>query len=129
MLTLIAATVISCMQLSAVDGDTIKCNGQNMRLIGDGVPFKSGIDTPETGGLAKCARERMLGKEAKKRLAELLRDPGGVRIEDTGQVDDTDQRRPLVRVRLGNGKLAENVLLQEGHAIRWRPKMKRPWCG
>lgn len=128
MLTLITATVISCSQLSAVDGDTIKCNGQNMRLIGDGVPFKTGIDTPETGGRAKCDRERMLGKEAKKRLAALLREPG-VTIEDTGKVDDTDQHRPLVRVRLGNGQLAENILLREGHAIVWRPKVKRPWCG
>lgn len=128
MITLLAATVISCLQLTAVDGDTIKCNGQNMRLIGDGVPFKSGIDTPETGGRAKCDRERMLGKEAKKRLAELLREPG-VRIEDTGHLDDTDQRRPLVRIRLGNGQLAENILLREGHAIIWRPKVKRPWCG
>jgi len=128
MISVISATVISCLQLTAVDGDTIKCNGQNMRLIGDGVPFKSGIDTPETGGRAKCERERMLGKEAKKRLAELLREPG-VRVEDTGHVDETDQRRPLVRVRLGNGKLAENILLSEGHAIIWRPKVKRPLCG
>ncbi|MDR7222256.1 hypothetical protein J2X13_002672 [Aminobacter aminovorans] len=44
-------------------------------------------------------------------------------------MDDTDQRRPLVRVRLGHGELAENVLLREGHAIIWRPKVKRPWCG
>ncbi|CAN7722722.1 thermonuclease family protein [Aminobacter sp. LjRoot7] len=128
MIALLAATAISCLQRSAVDGDTIRCNGQNMRLIGDGVPFRSGIDTPETGSRAKCERERLLGKEAKKRLTELLRDPG-LRIEDTGQVDDTDQRRPLVRVRLGNGQLAENILLQEGHSIIWRPKVKRPWCG
>lgn len=128
MITLLAATVISCLHLTAVDGDTIKCDGQNMRLIGDGVPFKSGIDTPETGGRAKCNRERILGKEAKKRLAELLREPG-VRIEGTGKVDNTGQRRPLVRVRLGNGQLAEDILLREGHAIIWRPKVKRPWCG
>lgn len=41
---------------------------------GNGVPYKTGIDTPETGGRAKCERERILGKEAKKRLAELLRE-------------------------------------------------------
>ena len=128
MLSLLAATVISCLQLSAVDGDTIKCDGQNMRLIGDGVPFKTGIDTPETGGRAKCERERMLGNEAKTRLAELLRDPG-VRIEDTGFRDKTSSRRPLVRVRLSDGRLAENVLLTEGYAVIWRPKVKRPWCG
>jgi micrococcal nuclease len=128
MITLLAATILSCSTLTAVDGDTIRCNGQNMRLIGDGVPFKTGIDTPETGGRAKCERERMLAKAAKKRLAELLEDPG-LRIEDTGYRDKTSQRRPLVRIRLSDGRLAENILLAEGHAIIWRPKVKRPWCG
>lgn len=128
MISLVAATIITCMQLSAVDGDTIKCDGQNMRLIGDGVPYESGVDTPETGNRAKCVRERMLGEEAKLRLAELLREPG-VRIEDVGERDATHERRPLVRVRLSNGKLAESILLQEGHAVKWRPKMKKPWCG
>ena len=128
MITLLAATILSCSTLSAVDGDTIRCNGQNMRLIGDGVPFKTGIDTPETGGRAKCERERMLAKVAKARLAELIQDPG-LRIEDTGFRDKTSQRRPLVRIRLSDGKLAENILLAEGLAIVWRPKVKRPWCG
>lgn len=128
MITLLAATILSCSTLSAVDGDTIRCNGQNMRLIGDGVPFKTGIDTPETGGRARCERERMLAKVAKARLAELIQDPG-LRIEDTGFRDKTSQRRPLVRIRLSDGKLAENILLAEGLAIVWRPKVKRPWCG
>jgi len=128
MITLLAATILSCSTLSAVDGDTIRCNGQNMRLIGDGVPFKTGIDTPEMGGRAKCERERMLAKAAKQRLAELIQDPD-LRVEDTGFRDKTSQRRPLVRIRLSDGKLAENILLAEGLAIVWRPKVKRPWCG
>lgn len=128
MFALLAATVIACAPLKVVDGDTISCSGQNMRLIGDGVPFKTGIDTPETGGRAKCERERMLAKAAKARLAELIQDPG-LRIEDTGFRDKTSQRRPLVRIRLSDGKLAENILLAEGLAIVWRPKVKRPWCG
>lgn len=33
MLTLAAASIITCLSLSAVDGDTIKCNGRNMRLL------------------------------------------------------------------------------------------------
>ena len=33
MLTLPAASIITCLSLSAVDGDTIKCNGRNMRLL------------------------------------------------------------------------------------------------
>lgn len=127
MIALLAAAILSCTPLKAVDGDTIACSGQNMRLIGDGVPFKTGIDTPEISR-ARCERERFLGKEAKKRLAELLKDPG-VQIEDTGSRDRTSDRRPLVRVRLGDGRLAENILLAEGLAIIWRPNVKRPWCG
>lgn len=128
MIALLAATILSCSPLVAVDGDSIRCSGVTMRLIGDGVPFKTGIDTPETGGRAKCERERILAKAAKARLAELLTDPG-LRIEDTGHRDKTSQRRPLVRVRLSDGRLAENILLAEGHAIIWRPNVKRPWCG
>lgn len=128
MIALLAATILACSTLTATDGDSIRCDGVAMRLIGDGVPFKTGIDTPEMGSRAKCDRERMLAKEAKKRLAELLRDPG-VRIEDTGFRDKTPSRRPLVRVRLSDGRLAENVMLAEGHAIIWRPNVKRPWCG
>lgn len=59
-----AATLISCLSLSAVDGDTIKCNGQNMRIMGPGAPFKSGIDTPETHN-AKCLQGKTLGKQTK----------------------------------------------------------------
>lgn len=124
----LAATMLSCGTLTVVDGDTIKCDGVTMRLIGRGEPFVSGIDTPETGSRAKCDRERMLGKEAKKRLTELLRAPGA-RVELSRQVDKTSQRRPLVRLHLGDGRLAEDILLQEGHAVVWTPGYKRPWCG
>lgn len=53
--------LIICASLTVVDGDTVKCDGQNMRLLGAGVPFVSGIDTPEIGS-RKCIKE-MLGRE------------------------------------------------------------------
>jgi endonuclease YncB( thermonuclease family) len=124
MLSLVAASVISCLSLSAVDGDTIKCNGQNMRLLGNGEPFKSGIDTPEIGN-AKCPKERLLGEQAKLRLAELLR-LDRVTIEDSGKKDR--YKRPLVRVRLPNGSTAGQTLIEEGYAIRWKPGVERTWC-
>jgi len=43
MLTVFAATIASCLSLSAVDGDTNKCNGQNMPIMGPGKPFESGV--------------------------------------------------------------------------------------
>ena len=52
--------LITCMALSVVDGDTVKCDGQNLRPIGDGAPYVSGFDTPEPGGRAECLAERML---------------------------------------------------------------------
>ncbi|WP_406869894.1 MULTISPECIES: hypothetical protein [Rhizobium] len=39
-----------------------------MRLLGEGVPFISGIDTPEIGSHAKCMKERKLALIAKGRL-------------------------------------------------------------
>ncbi|WP_409566593.1 hypothetical protein [Rhizobium leguminosarum] len=49
------AGLIICASLTVVDGDTVKCDGQNMR---EGIPFVSGIDTPEIGSHAKCIKER-----------------------------------------------------------------------
>lgn len=123
MIALLAVVVLSCTSLEAVDGDTIRCGTERMRLLGDGIPGKSGIDTPEIGN-AKCARERLLGEQAKMRLGELLRQD--VRIEDSGKRDR--YKRPLVRVRLPNGDLAESVLLREGYAGRWRAGHKIDWC-
>lgn len=62
------AGLIICTSLTVVDGDTVKCDGQNMRLLGEGVPFVSGIDTPEIGSHAKCIKERKLALIAKRRL-------------------------------------------------------------
>lgn len=69
---LTAGQGVSCASLIVIDGDTIKCDGQNMRLLGSGVPFKSGVDAPEMGSRAKCAYERDLALKAKARLKELL---------------------------------------------------------
>lgn len=89
------AGLIGCASLTAVDGDTVKCDGQNMRLLGEGVPFVSGIDTPEIGLHAKCITERKLALIAKGRLKELLAEKG-LRIVFSGAVDKTQTHRPLV---------------------------------
>lgn len=69
--------------MSAVDGDTNKCDGQNMRIMGNGAPFVSGVDAPEITNKAKCDFEKFLGQKAKLRLAQLLRQKV-VRIEYSG---------------------------------------------
>lgn len=121
---LVSAAVISCLSLSAVDGDTIKCNGQNMRIMGDGQPFKSGVDAPEIGK-AECAKERLLGEQAKLRLSELLRIEG-MQVVDSGKRDRF--KRPLIWIRLPNGGTAGATLISEGYAVRWKPGSNHSWC-
>lgn len=121
--TIATSVVLTYLSLSAVDGDTIKCNGQNMRIMGPGAPFKSGIDTPEIRN-AECPQEKLLGKQAKLRLAELLREQ--VKIEDSGERDRW--KRPLVWVRMPNGKTAGEILMADGYAVRWKPGYRSAWC-
>lgn len=119
-------SLLICASLSAVDGDTVKCDGQNLRDMGDGAPFVSGYDTPEIGDRAGCEQERALGILAKRRMAELIRTPG-LLIEDSGEIDRYD--RPLVVLRLPDGRTIGSVLLAEGLAVEWRPDSDFDWCG
>src|SRR5262245_1196119 len=50
--------------ISVVDGDTVRANGQTYRLVG--------FDTPESGSLARCERERKLADAATNRLRQLI---------------------------------------------------------
>ena len=120
-------TLLICLALVAVDGDTIKCDGVNMRDMGDGAPFVSGYDTPEIWS-AKCDRELELGREAKARMEELLETPG-VQVWDSGEVDDTQSHRPLVWVKLPDGRTAGGILMSEGLARKWTPDYRADWCG
>jgi hypothetical protein len=80
MLPILAATFLTCTSLVATDGDTIKCDGVRMRLLANGEPFVSGLDTPEISK-AKSDNEKAMDIKAKKRLAEILLQPAfGSRI-------------------------------------------------
>ena len=120
----VAAAILTCLALTAVDGDTIKCDGQNMRIMGAGAPNVSGVDTPEIR-TSECAKEKLLGHQAKIRLEELLRSPG-LQIEDSGVRDRYG--RPLVWVRLRAGSTAGETLITEGYAVRWEPGYRADWC-
>lgn len=122
-----AAQGVSCASLVVIDGDTIKCDGQNMRLLGGGVPFKSGVDAPEMGSRAKCEAERLLALEAKARLKVLLL-AGVPRIENSGARDSTSSRRPLINVYLPDGREAGQILMSEGLAKPWGPRQRVDWC-
>lgn len=83
------------------------------------------IDTPETSG-AECERERAIGKQATRRLQDLM--AGGYRIADGGKKDRTSDRRSLVRIILTDGRDAGEVLVSEGLAQYW-PNKGNIWCG
>lgn len=121
---MLAAILVSCWPIVIEDGDTLKCNGQLMRLIGDGIPNELGIDTPELRKY-KCEKERLAAKAARDRLNELVGIPGTT-IENSGARDRSG--RPLVRIRLPNGKTAETVLLEEGLALPWTRTLRNDWC-
>lgn len=123
MITLAATAILTCLSLTAVDGDTIKCDGQNMRIMGPGAPNKSGVDTPEIFR-PECQYEKLLGEQAKRRLEELLRQD--VKVEDSGVKDRWG--RPLVWVRMPNGETAGEILLRDGYGVVWRPGKKISWC-
>ncbi|MEQ1837882.1 MAG: thermonuclease family protein [Candidatus Nitrotoga sp.] len=118
---------LACLELYATDGDSVTCDGTNMRDMGDGAPNVSGYDTPETRqGRYKCDREFALGKAATARMIE-LRAAKGVYVIDSGEVDRFD--RPLVWVKLADGSSIGSILIKEGHARRWTPDYKANWCG
>lgn len=117
---------LACIELYATDGDSVTCDGTNMRDMGDGAPFVSGYDTPEIQR-SKCDQELQLGRAAKKRMDELLETPG-IQVVDSGQFDKTSSRRPLVWVKLPNGRTVGNIMIAEGLAKRWSPGYKANWC-
>ena len=116
-----------CAALTAVDGDTVKCDGTNLRPMGNGAPFVSGFDTPELFGPKDCPLELELARAAKARMQELLTTEGLV-VEDSGEVDDTQTHRPLVVLRLPDGTTIGQRLIDEGHARVWTPEYAADWC-
>jgi micrococcal nuclease len=125
MLLLLASAFLSCASLTAVDGDTLKCDGVLLRIMGNGAPDVAGVDTPETRN-AKCKAEEMLAALATRRLEQLISTPG-FKIEDSGARDHFG--RPLVWDRLPDGRTAGQVLIDEGYAVEWSPSYKPSWCG
>ncbi len=122
---MLIAGFIICASLIAVDGDTIKCNGENMRIMGAGQPFASGVDTPEIRG--KCEAEKDLAQRAKRRTSELLKTPG-LRVEFSGERDATRTHRPLIWLRMPGNITVGEVLMREGLARKWLPHQKIDWC-
>lgn len=122
--------LLQCHSLSAIDGDSIRCDGTNMRMMVGNTPQTAGYDTPEISNGrngSKCKAERMLGKVAAARLSELLQAPG-IKVWDSGELDRTQTERPLVWIEMPDGTLVGDILLAEGLALPWSPTSSSNWC-
>jgi endonuclease YncB( thermonuclease family) len=119
------AMPVTCKRLSAIDGDTVKCDGIAMRDMGDGAPFVSGYDAPEIRK-ARCTAEKALGQAALRRMRQLLKSPG-LRIVSSGKTDN-NYGRPLVWLTIGGGRSIGSILIAEGLARVWTPGYRAAWC-
>jgi endonuclease YncB( thermonuclease family) len=112
---------IAGARISIVDGDTLKIDGQTIRIVE--------IDTPESYR-SRCENELVLALDAKQRLRELI-NAGEITFEPVG----TDRyRRTLARVFSAGVNIGDR-LLAEGHALRYQAgknaklERLRVWCG
>lgn len=101
------------VRCQAVDGDTLRCGGERVRLVG--------LDTPEMQG--RCAAETRLAERAKARLASLS--AAGVTLHPQGR-DRYDRLLAVVRDRAGRDLAA--LLIREGHARPYSGGPRVGWC-
>jgi len=98
-----------------VDGDTFWMDGQRVRM--------ADIDAPETHP-PRCALEADLGRQATRRLRELLNE-GPVQLQSIGR--DQDQYGRLLRIVTRDGRSLGMTLVEERLARRWTGS-RQPWC-
>jgi len=124
-----------CRVERIIDGDTFVCSGERVRLIG--------IDAPESRPNARLERQRALGdtqvvlalgRRAKKFFSELL--PPGTVVRLELDVQERDRYgRLLAYVWLPDGRMANEVMLEEGYAmlltippnVRYAERLRRAW--
>jgi micrococcal nuclease len=113
-------TFALCLQASqencVIDGDTIRYGGTKIRL--------EDIDAPEVSS-PKCASEAALGRQATRRLVELL-NAGPFELVSGGRDEDRYGRK--LRVIERNGRSVGDMLIAEGLARPW-DGARRSWCG
>jgi micrococcal nuclease len=113
-------TFALCVQASqqncVIDGDTIRYGGTKIRL--------EDIDAPEVSS-PKCASEASLGRQATRRLLELM-NAGPFELVSGGR--DTDRYGRKLRVIAREGRSVGDTLIAEGLARRW-DGARRSWCG
>jgi endonuclease YncB( thermonuclease family) len=104
-------------QNCVIDGDTIRYGGAKIRL--------QDIDAPEVFS-PKCAAEAALGRQATRRLLELINE-GPFELVHGGD-RDLDRYGRKLRTLERNGRSLGHTLIAEGLARRW-DGARRSWCG
>jgi endonuclease YncB( thermonuclease family) len=119
--TAIVATVITAAgpavaqhRCHAVDGDTLACGAERLRVMG--------LDVPELRG--RCPAEVQVARAARDRMAALV--AGGVSLQPHGR---DRYRRLLAVVRDRQGRDVALVLIREGLARPYGGEGRRSWCG
>ena len=98
----------------AVDGDTLHCGEQRIRIVG--------LDAPELRG--RCHEEKRLAEAATERLGVLI--ANGVTLSPSGR-DRYD--RVLAVVKDSEGQDVARVLVREGLARAYHGRGQRAdWC-
>lgn len=102
--------------IHVVDGDTIRTNGERIRILG--------LDTPEYGKGARCREEATAAEMARHELQRLLA-KGEVAIARQG----TDRYgRSLARVTVDGVDVAD-VLIAQDLARPYNGGYRQGWCG
>jgi endonuclease YncB( thermonuclease family) len=114
-LAAIAATPAHATRCYAVDGDTLRCGPERIRIIG--------LDAPEMHGA--CPLENRAARAARDRLSELL-DGERFTLERRGL---DRYQRTLAIVRRADGENIADILIREGHARPYSGRGRREgWC-
>lgn len=122
---------IAAIQISVVDGDTVRIDGRSVRLVG--------FNAPETRN-AECTRERDLGQKATARVRDLVGAGSTTFVEvpcacrpGTAGTPQCNYGRACGTLRVG-GRDVGDVLIAEGLAVPFVcgetrcPPTPRPWC-
>lgn len=109
-MTPLLATLLLC---AAVDGDSLQCQGERIRVMG--------VDTPELQ--CRCPAECEGAQAAKARTEALI--AGGVTLERHGA---DKYRRVLAVVRLPDGRDLAKVLIDEKLGRPYAGKRRLSWC-
>lgn len=104
-------------EISAIDGDTIRWNGERVRLLG--------YDTPEVFS-PRCHAEKRNGEAAKAALSGLVQ--SALSAELLMSLRRDRHGRILAALRLDGQDVAE-WMIGAGLAVRYDGGRRRDWCG